>query len=161
MRVVEVFGIRAQVPNNAPVILLSEVGGSRLLPVWVGEVEAGAIAWAMEGQECARPLTHDLLLAALQVAGGRAIGQVEITALVDNVFHAALVLDNDERVDCRASDAIALALRAHVPIFVADDVLDEASVVADDADDEATDMPEVDVEKFREFLDTITPEDFA
>lgn len=162
MRAVEVYGVRAQLPNNAPVVLLSELGTTRLLPVWVGELEAAAIALALDGVTPSRPLTHDLLVTSLHAAGGHHVARVEITSLMDNIFHAAIVLDNNVRVDCRASDAIALALRAQAPILVADEVLDEAAVVADE---DASEAPEgaagdEDLARFREFLDTINPDDF-
>jgi bifunctional DNase/RNase len=157
MRAVEVFGVRAQLPSNAPVVLLSELGTKRLLPVWVGELEAASIALVLEGVTPSRPLTHDLLLTALDAVGNHHLIRVEITSLTDSIFHAALVLENDARVDCRASDAIALALRAQAPILVADEVLDEAGVIADEDETETSDE---DLERFREFLENINPEDF-
>lgn len=161
MRAVEVYGVRAQLPSNSPVVLLSELGGSRLLPVWVGELEAAAIALALDGVVTSRPLTHDLILTSLQAAGGHHVARVEITSLIENVFHAVLILDNSARIDCRASDAIAVALKAQAPILVADEVLDEAGVLAEDESTSATTgNGDEDLARFREFLDTINPEDF-
>ena len=110
------------------------------------------IALFAEGVESPRPLTHDLVL-DVAGAGGRALERVEITALTDDVFEAALVFDDGGRVDSRASDAVALAVRASVEILVADPVVEQAGItVADEQEDE--------VEKFREFLDQVSAEDF-
>ena len=160
MRVVEVFGVRAQLPTNTPVVLLSEVGANRLLPLWVGELEAAAIALAVEGVVPSRPLTHDLVLTLMAAIGERQITRVEITSLTDGVFHADLVLDDEARVDCRASDGIALALRCGAKILVADEVMDEAGVVTEDEESPGADASDEDLARFREFLDTINPEDF-
>lgn len=160
MRVVEVFGVRAQLPTNAPVVLLNEVGGNRLLPLWVGELEAAAIALAVEGVVPSRPLTHDLVLTLMAAIGERRINRVEIISLTDGVFLAELVLDDGRRVDCRASDGIALALRCGAQILVADDVMDEAGVPAENEEPAGADTSDEDLARFREFLDTINPEDF-
>ncbi|CAM3517593.1 BFN domain-containing protein [Dermacoccus barathri] len=110
------------------------------------------IALFAEGVDYPRPLTHDLVL---DVAGaaGRSLERVEITALRDDVYEASLVFDDGGRVDSRASDAVALAMRASVDILVADVIVDEVGVqVADEQEEE--------VEKFREFLDHVSAEDF-
>jgi bifunctional DNase/RNase len=140
-------------PSNQPIVLLRERDGERYLPIWIGAVEATAIAFAQQGVEPARPLTHDLLK-DLIMAVDRQLDQVHVTALRDGVFFAELHLSGGAVVSARPSDAIALALRTESPIFCVTDVLDEAGIVIpDEADDE--------VEKFREFLDQISPEDFG
>jgi uncharacterized protein len=149
----DVVGVRVEMPSNQPIVLLRERDGERYLPIWIGAVEATAIAFAQQGVVPARPLTHDLLK-DLIVAVDRQLDQVHVTALREGVFFAELHLSGGAVVSARPSDAIALALRTESPIFCVTDVLDEAGIVIpDEAEDE--------VEKFREFLDQISPEDFG
>ncbi|NBO46137.1 MAG: bifunctional nuclease family protein [Actinobacteria bacterium] len=157
MREVDVLGVRLQLPNNAPVVLLKERDGQRVLPIWIGAPEAAAIAFGLEGTRPERPLTHDLLL-DVATASGRSVTAVEVTQMIDQVFYADLILDDGTRVTARPSDAIAVAVRGPLPISVADDVMDEAAVVPDD--DEESAPTEDDLEQFRAFLDTVSPEDF-
>lgn len=139
-------------PTASPVLLLSIDGGPLHVPIWIGAPEASLIALYAEGVEAPRPLTHDLLL-DVAAASGRSLASVEITAMVDDVYEAALVFDDGGRVDARASDGVALAVRADVPLFVADGIVDDVAIeVADENDEE--------VERFREFLDNISAEDF-
>ena len=153
MRRVEVVGVRVEMPSNQPIVLVREVDGDRYVPNWIGAVEATAIAYAQQGVTPPRPLTHDLLKDVLGAASVSLV-QVEITKLAAGVFYADLVLGNGARVSARPSDAIALALRTGSPVLVADEVLEEAGVaIPDEEEDE--------VEKFREFLDQISPEDFG
>lgn len=139
-------------PSQQPIILLREASGERYLPIWIGAVEATAIAFAQQGVVPPRPLTHDLLKDILD-ATGHELNEVRITEVRDGVFYATLVLGTIE-VSARPSDSIALALRTGSRIVCSEDVLDEAGLaVPDDQEEE--------VEKFREFLDHITPEDFV
>ncbi len=152
MNQLDVVGVRVEMPSNQPIVLLKEVAGDRYLPIWIGAVEATAIAFAQQGVVPARPLTHDLLRDVVE-AFGRTLDQVRITELRDGVFYANLVFSGGVEVSARPSDAIALALRTGSPIFGADSVLDDAGIaIPDEQEDE--------VEKFREFLDQISPEDF-
>lgn len=155
MREMEVFGVRVQVPDNQPVVLLRELGGSRYLPIWVGAPEASAIALAQQGMEPPRPMTHDLLCNVV-AALDRELEQVRIVQMLDNVFHAELHITGSEPVSARSSDAIALALRVSCPIFVAEEVLEAGGVPVEDEDPE-----ENEVEAFREFLDQVSAEDFG
>lgn len=149
---VEVVGVRVEMPSNAPIVLVRPISGGALLPIWIGPNEAAAIAMAQQAVAAPRPLTHDLFVATLLQLGAP-LQSVRITRLEEGIFFAELVFEA-QSVDARPSDAIALALRAGVPILLADEVLDEAGVAPDP--DEAVD----EVEQFREFLDTITPQDF-
>jgi uncharacterized protein len=149
----DVVGVRVEMPSNQPIVLLRETGGERYLPIWIGAVEATAIAFAQQGVVPPRPLTHDLLRDVL-AALGRELRQVRITDLDDGVFFATLVFDDGTEVSARPSDAIALALRTGAAIVGADSVLDEAGIVIPDEDED-------EVEKFREFLDQVSPEDFG
>jgi bifunctional DNase/RNase len=139
-------------PSNAPIVLVRPISGGVLVPIWIGPNEAAAIAMAQQGVAAPRPLTHDLFVATL-VELEAPLRSVRITHLEEGVFYAALDFDS-RTVDARPSDAIALALRASVPILVAHEVLTEAGV-APEPTDEADE-----VEQFREFLDTVTPQDF-
>lgn len=152
MRKVEVLGVRVEMPTNHPIVLLREEGGDRHVPIWVGAAEASAIAYAQQGVTPPRPLTHDLLVQLLDDLGHH-LDEVHITKLEDSVFFAELVIDGDQRVESRSSDAIAIALRTDVPILVDEQVLEDIGVVVPDEEDD-------EVERFREFLDHVSAEDF-
>jgi len=152
VREVDVMGVRVEMPSNQPLVLLREVTGERYLPIWIGAVEATAIAFAQQGVVPPRPLTHDLMkdiIGALEAE----LSEVQITEVRDGIFYANLVFASGAEVSARPSDSIALALRTGTRIVCADEVLDEAGLaVPAEQEDE--------VEKFREFLDHVTPEDF-
>jgi bifunctional DNase/RNase len=155
---VELVGVRIELPTNQPIVLLREVGGSRFLPIWIGAGEATAIAFALEGVEPQRPLTHDLLQLCIESLGAT-VARVFITQLRDGIYYADLVFDRGSEeeevvVSARPSDAIALAARSQSPLFVDPSVLDEAGVEIQDEDEEA------EVKRFRDFLADISPEDF-
>jgi bifunctional DNase/RNase len=152
VREVDVIGVRVEMPSNQPIVLLREVSGDRYLPIWIGAVEATAIAFAQQGVVPPRPLTHDLIKDLL-AATGQDLAEVRITEMKDGIFYAVLVFDSGVEVSARPSDSIALALRTGSKIVCADAVLDEAGL-------EVPDEQEDEVEKFREFLDHVSPEDF-
>jgi len=144
--------IRVSLRNYQRVVILREKDADRYLPIWIGAVEATAIAFAQQGVTPPRPLTHDLLKDVLE-ATGNTLDEVRITDVRDGVFFATLVLASGTEVSARPSDSIALALRTGSRIVCAEEVLDEAGLaVPAEQEDE--------VEKFREFLDHVTPEDF-
>ena len=160
MILVNVAGVRMEMPSNTPIVLLNETQGSRYLPIWIGAVEATAIAYAQQGVTPPRPMTHDLIIELLDELGAELTG-VRITALTDGVFFAFLDLKTsggiERELSARPSDAIALALRVDAPITVAAEVLETAGVaIPDEAEGESQDQ----VEAFREFLDGVSPEDF-
>ena len=147
-----VVGVRVELPSQQPIVLLKEVAGDRYLPIWIGAVEATAIAFAQQGVVTERPMTHDLLRDLLGEFD-RPLRTVTITGLREGVFHAELGFDGGLQVSARPSDAIALALRTGAVIRSEEAVLAEAGIaIPDEQEDE--------VEKFREFLDQINPEDF-
>jgi bifunctional DNase/RNase len=152
VREVDVIGVRVEMPSNQPIVLLREVSGDRYLPIWIGAVEATAIAFAQQGVVPPRPLTHDLIKDLL-AATGNDLTEVRITEMKDGIFYAVLVFGSGVEVSARPSDSIALALRTGSKIVCAEDVLDEAGL-------EVPDEQEDEVEKFREFLDQVSPEDF-
>ena len=148
----DVIGVRVEMPSNQPIVLLKEIGGVRYLPIWIGAVEATAIAFAQQGVTPPRPLTHDLMkdvLASLQVS----IDSIHLTELRDGIFYSLINLQGGISVSSRPSDSIALALRTGSPILASEALLSDAGIeIPDQSDDE--------VEKFKEFLDQINPEDF-
>ncbi|MFB9619312.1 bifunctional nuclease family protein [Brooklawnia cerclae] len=147
----DVMGVRVEVPSNAPVLLLKEAGGRRYLSIWIGAPEASAIVNALEGVVPARPMTHDLIAEILSELGATEM-EGRITAMDDGTFYAELVVDG-HTISARPSDVVAVALRSGFKITCAPELLDEVGV-------ELFEPAEDEVEKFREFLDTITPDDF-
>ena len=146
------MGVRVEMPTNQPLVLLRETEGGRYLPIWIGAVEASAIAYAQQGTETVRPLTHELMTTIVEALGDE-LDEVRITDVREGVFFASLVFESGAEVEGRPSDSIALALRSGARILCAEDVLDEAGIAATSDEDE-------EVEKFREFLDEVSPEDF-
>jgi bifunctional DNase/RNase len=127
---VVIDSVRVSLTNTQRVVVLRESKGERYLPVWIGPYEAEAITVALQEIEVARPQTHDLIKNVLRAVDARLV-RVEITALREDVFFGNLVVEIDSRqvnVDSRPSDALAMAVRYHVPILVEDDVLEEAGI---------------------------------
>lgn len=153
MKELDVLGVRVEMPTNSPIVLLREREGQRFVPIWIGAPEATAIAYAQQGVEPPRPLTHDLLVTLVEVLGHQ-LDHVLIQSMEDGIFYAELVMDEGKhQISARPSDAIAVALRAAVPIMANEELLDEVGVtMAIDDEDE--------VERFREFLDHVSAEDF-
>jgi len=152
MNELTVVGVRVELPSNQPIVLLKETAGDRYLPIWIGAVEATAIAFAQQGVVPARPLTHDLLKDVLQ-ATGATLSAVTITDLRDGVYYADLQFTSGVTVSARPSDAIALAIRNGTTIYAEESVLAEAGVAIPDEQ-------ENEVEEFKRFLDEVSPEDF-
>lgn len=131
---VTVDSIRVSLVSQQRIVILREVNSNRFLPIWIGIFEAESITIALQNVEVARPLTHDLLKNALERLGARTV-RVEVVALRDEVYYGNVVVEMNGReinIDSRPSDAIALAVRAHVPIFVAREVMDAAGIVPDE-----------------------------
>lgn len=153
MREVDVLGVRVEMPSNQPIVLLRETSGERYVPIWIGAVEATAIAFAQQGVVPPRPLTHDLMKDLLEATGSE-LTEVQITAVKDGVFFATLVLASGVEVSARPSDSIALALRTGATILCAEEVLAEAGIAAPAEEED-------EVEAFREFLDHVSADDFG
>lgn len=171
-----VLGVRVRVadPDHDVLVVLSEADGDLSLPIVIGPHEGVAIATAQAGVALPRPGPHDLVLTTL-AATGVALEYVTISELREGTFIAELVLTNGKRVDSRASDAIALALRAKVDVWCADAVLEQAAIVLSEGDGEEDDgdgdalhieisgsseVRDDDVAQFRQFLDRVEPSDF-
>lgn len=155
----EVIGVRVEMPSNQPIVLLKEIDGSRFLPIWVGAVEATAIAFAQQGVEPPRPLTHDLMNNLVELLDAT-LTAVHLTEIKEGIFYATMLLRDSSggqlTISARPSDAIALAVRSHSNILAAQELLDEIGIEIPQGDGENQE-----VEKFREFLDQINPEDFV
>ena len=149
---INVVGVRVEMPTNQPIILLQDEASERYLPIWVGAVEATAIAFAQQGIKPPRPLTHDLFTDVLITLQTKLV-EVRITALKDGVFFAEIEFGEGHVISARPSDAIALALRNEASIYAAEEVLAAAGI-------EIPGEEEDQVDKFREFLDQVKPEDF-
>ena len=173
---IEVFveSIRVNMTNYKRVVMLKEKTASRYLPIWIGHFEADAIAIPMQNVPVSRPLTHDLLGSVIGALGGK-ITQVVINELSDETFYAKLIIDENGRhveVDSRPSDAIAIAIRAKVPIFVEDAVLEQAGMMFDGENEgeeseggaQAAPVEAIDESKlsvFKEFIETLDIEDLG
>jgi bifunctional DNase/RNase len=170
--VIEVFveSIRVNMTNYKRVVMLKEKTNSRFLPIWIGHFEADAIAIPMQNVPVSRPLTHDLLSAVVSALGAT-VSQVVINRLADETFYAKLIIEVEGKqveVDSRPSDAIAVAIRAKVPIFVDESVLDQAGMVFENEGDDASSEPaatiEIDESKlgvFKDFIETLDIEDLG
>ncbi|WP_322805524.1 bifunctional nuclease family protein [Thermanaerothrix sp.] len=127
---VVIDSVRVSLTNQQRIVVLREINAERYLPIWIGPYEAEAITIALQEIEVARPQTHDLLKNVLNSLNARLL-RVEVVALRDDVFYGNLVVEHNGEVlniDSRPSDALALAVRAHVPILVAREVMDAASI---------------------------------
>jgi bifunctional DNase/RNase len=141
-------------------VLLKTVDGNKFLPIWIGHPEAAAILMKLQGASTPRPMTHDLLSEVLDQMDAKC-EKVSVTELRDNTFFAQITISvngSEVEIDSRPSDALALAVRVEAPIFAAEEVIEESAIEFEGA--EVEDAEEV-VEKFKDFLDNVSPEDFA
>jgi uncharacterized protein len=168
---VVVAGIAIAPPSSTPLLLLKERDGDRVLPVGIGPLEAQAIAMPLHGVQPPRPMTHDVFIEVIASLGGH-LQRVELTDLDDNTFHARLMLERvgqqQQSIDIRPSDAVALAVRSKTPIYVAEAVLDQAGIVAqrltEAGDQRGSGEPQVEFDEsklapFKEFIDTLDIDD--
>ena len=159
MQEMVIYGVSFDMVGKQPIVLLKTVESNKFLPIWIGHPEAAAILMKLQGASTPRPMTHDLLfemLGELDVSCTR----VAVTELRENTFYAEVTLQLNGReipIDSRPSDALALAVRVAAPIFAAEEVIEESAI---EFEHEVEDTEEV-VDKFKEFLDEVTPEDFA
>jgi bifunctional DNase/RNase len=161
---VVIDSIRVSLMSQHRVVILKEVDSDRFLSIWIGPYEAEAITVSLQEMEVSRPLTHDLLRNLL-VALGAEVKQVNITELKDDVFHANIILNVDGRemkIDSRPSDALALAVRVHVPIFVDESVMEEAATTPEtevEVGENPDEPTEERLEVFKDFVETLNLED--
>ena len=158
MREVQIYGVSFDMVGKQPIVLLKTVDDNRFLPIWIGHPEAAAILMKLQGADTPRPMTHDLIVDMLDQAD-TTCERISITELRDNTFYASITLSvsgSEIEIDSRPSDALALAVRMSAPIFVADEVIDESSIEFEQGDEDNDEV----VEKFKDFLDDVSPEDF-
>src|SRR5215203_1787580 len=148
-----IYGINLDLFSSSPIVILKVEDENRYLPIWIGQPEARSILMKLQNQDFSRPLTHDLAVNLVVELGG-SMEKVTVTELRDSTFFAVISVE----VDSRPSDAIALAVRAGAEIFAADDVIEEAAVVFEEAMEE-TPEDEV-VDKFKDWMKNVSPEDF-
>jgi bifunctional DNase/RNase len=154
-----IYGVSFDMVGKQPIVLLKTVDSNKFLPIWIGHPEAAAILMKLQGAQTPRPMTHDLLCDVLTELDVKC-QQVAVTELRDNTFFASITLSvngRDVEIDSRPSDALALAVRAGAPIFAAEEVIADSAI---EFEHEVEDTEEV-VDRFKEFLDQVTPEDFA
>jgi uncharacterized protein len=162
---VRLRAVRVDLQSNTPVLLLQETEGEgRTLPIFIGTPEAAAIAYALQGVSMPRPMTHDLIKELLSALDAE-IERVVITELQSSTYYAELLLHRGAHrstISCRPSDAVAVAVRTGSPLYVSDELMDaEGILLAIDGDDDDDASPEELVGQFRQFLDSIRPEDFG
>ncbi len=159
MQEMVIYGVSFDMVGKQPIVLLKAVDTNKFLPIWIGHPEAAAILMKLQGANTPRPMTHDLMN---EMLGELAVNcsRVSVTELRENTFYASITLSVDGReieIDSRPSDALALAVRTSAPIFAAEEVIAESAI---EFEHEVEDQEQV-VEKFKDFLDNVTPEDFA
>jgi bifunctional DNase/RNase len=155
-----IYGINLDLFSSSPIVILKVEDENRYLPIWIGQPEARSILMKLQNQEFSRPLTHDLTVNLVAELGG-SMERVTVTELRDSTFFATISVQIDGRtvdIDSRPSDAIALAVRAGAEIFAADEVIEEAAVVFEEAMEEAPEDEVVD--KFKDWMNRVSPEDF-
>ena len=159
MQEMVIYGVSFDMVGKQPIVLLKTVDSNKFLPIWIGHPEAAAILMKLQGASTPRPMTHDLMVDVLGELETK-VQQVSVTELRDNTFFASITLNaggKEVEIDSRPSDALALAVRSGAPIFAAEDVIADSAI---EFENEVEDTDEV-VDKFKEFLDQVSPEDFA
>ncbi len=165
MQEMVIYGVSFDLVGKQPIVLLRTADGNKFLPIWIGHPEAAAILMKLQGAAPPRPLTHDLLAAMLSQLDAH-VARITVTELRENTFYAVITVVQDGtefEIDSRPSDAIALAVRSEAPIFAADDVIEESAIEFEGEDVDEAELEariEAEAEKFREFLEDVSPEDF-
>jgi len=163
------YGVSFEPIGKQPIVLLKTVDDEKFLPIWIGHPEAAAILMKLQGAATPRPMTHDLVTDIISELQGE-VARITVTELRDNTYYARITIVQDGReveVDSRPSDAIALAVRCDAQIFAADEVVEESAIEFQAEDEEqagfvtASSLADLDPAEFREFLETVTPEEFA
>ena len=159
MQEMTIYGVSFDMVGKQPIVLLKTLDGNKFLPIWIGHPEAAAILSKLQGQSTPRPMTHDLMTDVLTELNAR-VSRIAVTELRENTFFAVITLQvngNEVEIDSRPSDALALAVRASAPIFVADKVIDDSAIEFGQEPEEAGDV----IDEFKRFLENVSPEDFA
>jgi len=155
-----ISGLTVDPLTNSPIVILKEIDGERTLPIWIGLLEATAIASELEGIKFSRPMTHDLLKAIMETIDVK-VKKIEVCDLKNNTYYALIYIShkgNEISIDARPSDALALSLRTDAPIFVAEEVINKSAQI--DLKAEPEDKSEQG-KKWQEILEKLNPEDFG
>jgi bifunctional DNase/RNase len=154
-----IYGVSFDMVGKQPIVLLKTIDGNKFLPIWIGHPEAAAILMKLQGASTPRPMTHDLISDLISELDATCT-KVSVTELKENTFFASITLrvnGQEVEIDSRPSDALAVAVRCSAPIFAAEEVIQESAI---EFEHEVEDTEEV-VDRFKKFLDEVTPEDFA
>ena len=162
MHEMQIYGVSFDLVGKQPIVLLKTAEGNKFLPIWIGHPEAAAILMKLQSASTPRPMTHDLVTDMLDQLGAQVV-RITVTELRENTFFAQITVQQDGSevdIDSRPSDAIALAIRADAPIFAADEVIEESAIEFEGDEVNQEDL-EKEVSKFKQFLDHVTPDEFA
>jgi bifunctional DNase/RNase len=154
-----IYGVSFDLVGKQPIVLLKTADGNKFLPIWIGHPEAAAILMKLQSQAPPRPMTHDLLSDMLEQLEAQVV-RITVTELRENTFYASITVKQDGseiEIDSRSSDAIAVAVRAQVPIYAADSVIEESAI---EFEGEEVNEEEI-VTEFKQFLENVTPDEFA
>jgi bifunctional DNase/RNase len=154
-----IYGVSFDLVGKQPIVLLKTADGNKFLPIWIGHPEAAAILMKLQGASTPRPLTHDLVTDMLGELGVQIV-RITVTELKENTFYASITVQqngSEIEIDSRPSDAIALAVRAEAPIFAAEEVIEESAIEFEGEDVNEEEI----VSEFKQFLDQVTPDEFA
>jgi bifunctional DNase/RNase len=159
MQEMVIYGVSFDLVGKQPIVLLKTADGNKFLPIWIGHPEAAAILMKLQGASTPRPMTHDLVTDMLGQLDAQVV-RITVTELKENTFYASITVQQDGseiEIDSRSSDAIAVAVRAQVPIYAADSVIEESAIEfeGDEVNEEEI------VDEFKRFLDKVSAEDFA
>jgi uncharacterized protein len=154
-----IYGVSFDLVGKQPIVLLKTTDGNKFLPIWIGHPEAAAILMKLQGATTPRPMTHDLVTDMLSQLDAQVV-RITVTELRDSTFYAQITVQqngSEIEIDSRPSDAIALAIRAEAPIYVADRVIEESAI---EFEGEEVNEEEI-VSEFKQFLDHVSPDEFA
>jgi bifunctional DNase/RNase len=155
----EIYGVSFDLVGKQPIVLLKTAEGNKFLPIWIGNPEATAILMKLQDAPAPRPMTHDLVADIVEQLGGEVVS-IAVTELKDSTFYAQITVRQNGQeieIDSRPSDAIAIAIRVDAPIYAADEVIEESAVEFEGEEPGEEEM----VAEFRQFLETVSPEEFA
>jgi len=155
-----ISGLTVDPLTNSPIVILKEIDGDKSLPIWIGLLEATAIASELEGIKFSRPMTHDLIDNLMKMVDVR-VTKVEVCDLKDNTYYALIHFEQGDKqlsIDARPSDALAISLRVKAPIFVAEEIINKSREI--DLKPEAEDKSE-EGKKWQKILEELNPEDFG
>ena len=163
MQEMVIYGVSFDLVGKQPIVLLKTADGNKFLPIWIGHPEAAAILMKLQGASTPRPMTHDLVTDIITQLDAQVV-RITVTELKENTFYASITVQqngSEIEIDSRPSDAIALAIRADAPIYAANQVIEESAIEFEEGDEVSDEDIEAKVSEFKQFLENVTPEQFA